>query len=310
VLVNLVSICGHFALRCKWPFNFVCFFVFLFFCFFESLGFKKNAHQFVCALVFIQEVFTMEISRVSHIRHQAIFPVVEWGRRRIDVIGVGATGSHVAQYLAKLVMYPSCIHVWDYDTVESHNIPNTTYMWSQVGMSKVDALAMNVAMATGLAADELTSVLSGNREIRANISVVPHNKAVGEDANDEIEGEVVFLLVDSMKARKQIVEFIRENCPFVKLIIEPRLGVNSCRIYTFNPTNDEEYAFWKSHWYEDPPVNPSVCNQEPTLPPVVLLLVGRILQQFSDWACNQLKGEENIIHPELILFPRQIGASF
>jgi molybdopterin/thiamine biosynthesis adenylyltransferase len=249
----------------------------------------------------------MEMSRVSHIRHQAIFPVVEWGRRRIDVIGVGATGSHVAQYLAKLVLYPSCIHVWDHDKVESHNIPNTTYSFSQIGMNKVDALALNVAFATGLAREEVSGVWSGDRALRPGSSVVPHIKAVGDDVDDDISGEVVFLMVDSMRARKSIVEFIRENCPFVKLIIEPRLGVNSCRLYTFDPRKADEYAFWQSRWYEDPPVNPAVCTQEPTLPPVVLLLVGRILQQFSDWACNQLKGEQNPIHPELILFPRQMG---
>jgi molybdopterin/thiamine biosynthesis adenylyltransferase len=264
--------------------------------------------QLSCVLAVIaREVLIMKMSRVSHIRHQAIFPVVEWGRRRIDVIGVGATGSHVAEYLAKLVLYPSCIHVWDFDKVEAHNVPNTTYSFHQVGMNKVDALAFNVARTTSLSMSEMAEVLQGIRMIPADVSVIPHAKAVGDDIDDDIAGEVVFLLVDSMAARKKIVEFIRDNCPYVKLVIEPRLGVNSCRIYSFNPNDNAEYEFWQSRWYEDPPVNPAVCTQEPTLPPVVLLLVGRILQQFSDWACNELKGEQHLIRSELILFPRQLG---
>ena len=45
--------------------------------------------------------------------------------KRIDVIGVGATGSYIVWLLAKIGL--SNIHIWDHDVVEDHNIPNQCF---------------------------------------------------------------------------------------------------------------------------------------------------------------------------------------
>jgi tRNA A37 threonylcarbamoyladenosine dehydratase len=46
-------------------------------------------------------------------------------KKEIHIIGVGAVGSHVAQNLARLGI--KALHLWDFDIVTSHNIPNQMF---------------------------------------------------------------------------------------------------------------------------------------------------------------------------------------
>ena len=115
-------------------------------------------------------------------RHHKIFSAHAWGDRRVDVVGVGATGSHVVYNLAKLGV--KNIHVWDADVVEPHNVANQLYELPHVGMNKVDALKETIERSTGA-------------------QITAHNEWV--DGTQEF-GDVVFLLTDSMSSRKTIWE--------------------------------------------------------------------------------------------------------
>ncbi len=54
-----------------------------------------------------------------------------------NVIGCGAIGSHVCEQLTRLGITE--VHIYDFDTVEAHNITNQMFCDSDIGMSKVDA---------------------------------------------------------------------------------------------------------------------------------------------------------------------------
>ena len=56
----------------------------------------------------------------------------------ITIIGAGATGSFTALTLAKMGF--SELTVFDFDTVEEHNLPNQFYRTSDLGKPKVLAL--------------------------------------------------------------------------------------------------------------------------------------------------------------------------
>ena len=57
---------------------------------------------------------------------------------RINIVGCGAIGSWLAFFLLKMGF--GNIHVYDFDTIEEHNIPNQLFKESDIFSAKVDAL--------------------------------------------------------------------------------------------------------------------------------------------------------------------------
>ena len=76
---------------------------------------------------------------VDPLRHLSVFSPEAFGNQRVDIIGAGATGSAIVLELAKLGVQN--LHVWDFDTVESHNLANQAFGPRHVGEKKVAALA-------------------------------------------------------------------------------------------------------------------------------------------------------------------------
>ena len=58
---------------------------------------------------------------------------------RIHIIGCGSVGSTLAENLARCGV--TKMTLWDFDTVESHNIVNQMFSQQHIGKSKVEALA-------------------------------------------------------------------------------------------------------------------------------------------------------------------------
>lgn len=153
----------------------------------------------------------------------------------VNIIGAGATGSWLALCLAKLGI--TQIQVWDNDEIEEHNVPNQAYEIEQVGLRKVDALQMNL-------------------EISTKYKPVVHFETF---VNQRIGG-IVFLMVDSMKARKEIWENSLKMKPNVKLLIEPRMGLNEGRIYVVEPTDLLHIKRYEECWYSDEEAETSACG--------------------------------------------------
>lgn len=63
-------------------------------------------------------------------------------QKRIALVGVGAIGSMIAESLARCGV--TVIDLWDNDIVEPGNICRSTYLLSDIGDSKVDALAKKI----------------------------------------------------------------------------------------------------------------------------------------------------------------------
>ena len=113
-------------------------------------------------------------------RHLSVFSPHAFGKKRVDIIGAGATGSRIVLSLAKLGV--ENIHVWDFDKVEEHNIANQIYGLENIGEPKVRALADVIKKSTGTA-------------------ITAHDERV--DGSKQL-GEAVFLLTDTMESRKEI----------------------------------------------------------------------------------------------------------
>jgi molybdopterin/thiamine biosynthesis adenylyltransferase len=139
----------------------------------------------------------------------------------IHIVGCGATGSHVALELAKA----GCsLVLWDFDIIESHNLPNQMFLPSQIGMNKAEALKEVVEMFNPL------------------ISVEVHAHACESSDLREVDG-FIFLLVDSFKARHQLAKgllFSKRN----NWVIETRMGVRELSCICFQPKNPIHWKQW------------------------------------------------------------------
>jgi molybdopterin/thiamine biosynthesis adenylyltransferase len=173
----------------------------------------------------------------------------------ITVIGCGATGSWLTLALAKLGI--TNITVWDYDIVEEHNIPNQVFGLPDVGESKVGQLYQHIEWTTG-----------------TKINIV--NKAF----TDARLSGIVFLMVDSMKARKEIFDNSIKMKNAVKLLVEPRMGLNEGRIYNVNPTDLNHIKRYEDCWYSDEDAEVSACGTSQTVITTALTV--------SAWCARQL----------------------
>lgn len=108
---------------------------------------------------------------------------------RIHIVGCGSVGSVVAADLARCGV--TKITLWDFDTVESHNIVNQRFRQQDIGNPKVEALR-----------DILLEI---NPEIADSIKLQP------KGWHGEMMSGFIFLCVDSIEVRKEIVRLHMNN---------------------------------------------------------------------------------------------------
>ncbi len=127
---------------------------------------------------------------------------------RIHIIGCGSVGSTLAENLARCGV--TKMTLWDFDTVESHNIVNQMFRQQDIGKPKVEALK-----------DILTDI----------------NPYIGDDVELQPKGwqgkmlsGIIFLCVDSIELRRQIVEKHMDS-PYVKAVFDFRTLLESAQHY-------------------------------------------------------------------------------
>lgn len=201
----------------------------------------------------------MDYSRQREIFEPATF------NEAVHIIGCGATGSWVALTLAKMGV--SNIHLWDFDTVEEHNLPNQVFGLCDIGKLKVDALERVILEATGL-------------------SVTKHAERVGGSTN--LFG-FVYLLTDTMSSRKEIFTGALRYNMKVKFLVETRMGLESYIIHTVNTSNKKDIEAFEGTLHDDEVATASMCGASQSLAPTAMLTASKAI-----WCMlNLLRGEPN-----------------
>ena len=155
--------------------------------------------------------------------------------RTVHVVGCGAIGSHVIDTLINAGI--TRIVVYDFDTVEEHNVPNQAFLPEQVGLPKVEAMA------------ELAAKLG--------CTITPVNARV---ASLELDGPAyVILAVDSMEARKAIWESTVRYNPSVRMF-ETRMAAEYGIIHAIDPINPDEVRLWEESWFPSTEAEESACT--------------------------------------------------
>lgn len=179
----------------------------------------------------------------------------------VYIIGAGATGSWLTLILGKLGV--DTISVIDYDVIEEHNLPNQFFKNNQVGMFKVNALQKNMNdyySKIGKGIDKYTSAVgTPPNENTSSIAFENLNAVIQSDIQYD-STVTVFCLVDSMKARKEILEgLLNVGCNNVRFI-ETRMGLTGYRIYDIDLSNNKEIEKYKETLYSDDDAEVSACG--------------------------------------------------
>jgi len=219
---------------------------------------------------------------VMTLRHEQIFSSVLFNPRCVDVVGCGALGSRIAMSLAKLGIMN--INLWDFDKIEEHNIANQLFGNGDVGEAKTDALTKMILEATGT-------------DCYKN----------GRCEGDKPFGDVVFMCVDSMKVRKELWEKQVKYQPSVGLLVESRMGADSCRVYAIQPCNPQHVELYEQTLYGDEEAATSVCGSSISVGPTAEIVSGIAVWQFIKWWRWSQRSSDQDTEPEseVILALRQ-----
>lgn len=161
---------------------------------------------------------------------------------RVHIIGCGAIGSTVAENLVRFGI--TNITLYDFDTVEPHNIANQMFREVDIGKPKVQALY-----------EMLCQI---NRECESSVRL----EDKGWDGQ-RLSG-YVFLCVDSIDLRRRIAEFCKGN-KYVKAMFDFRMRLTDAQHFAADwsvPKSVETFldsmAFTSEEAKAETPV--SACN--------------------------------------------------
>jgi molybdopterin/thiamine biosynthesis adenylyltransferase len=205
---------------------------------------------------------------VDILRHYSIFNADQLADKRIDVIGVGAVGSRLTLGLAKLGVRN--IRVWDFDTVEGHNVANQVYGNQHVGQKKAEAISAIIKEYTGTAITSMADRVTGEEEL----------------------GPVIFLVTDSMKSRKEIWEKAIKNKMTIDAMFEGRMGIDSARVYWARPIQPSHQVNYEKTLYEDGEAEVSPCGSTISVGPTAETLSAMLQWCFIRWFNSVMEGSE------------------
>ena len=168
--------------------------------------------------------------RVDYRRQSELLDPETAASAHVTVCGAGTVGSHAALELCRMGI--GALTIYDDDIVGPENLPSQTYELADVGEPKVAALGA------------LLHACSHHVRVHAYASRL----AGGES----LPGRVVVLAVDSMLARKAILERSLAQRPNHELVVDVRIGSALLQILALDPCSTRELSRWREeYWFPD-----------------------------------------------------------
>lgn len=187
---------------------------------------------------------------------------------RVHIIGCGAVGSTIAENLARFGI--TKMTLWDFDTVEAHNVANQMFRATDIGKLKVDALAEMLA--------EI------NPDIAADL------KLEKDGWHGQRLSGYVFLAVDSIDLRREIAEKFKDNI-YVKAMFDFRMALLDGQHYAADWQDSkmvEDFLATMNFTHEEAHAEEtlSACNIPMSVVPTVRNLVGYGVSNFINFVKN------------------------
>jgi len=181
----------------------------------------------------------MELKNVNLTRQLDLIPLEVLGEK-ITIIGAGAIGSFTALALAKMGF--GDITIIDFDKIEEENMNSQFYRYSDIGTKKVTALQKLVA--------DFTKTEIAARDERYERGTFPG---------------IVISAVDSMEVRKRIWMNHKNQAPFTKAIIDPRMGAETALLYVMSPMDERDIESYEKTLYTDDSAVQERCTAKATI---------------------------------------------
>lgn len=182
----------------------------------------------------------------------------------IHVIGVGAIGSTLVENLVRLGI--SEINIYDFDVVSEHNVANQMFEFKQIGMLKVDAI------------EEMA------KRINPEVKIIKHPEGCNPE-DDMFEG-YVFLCVDNIDVRKQIINTNRFNTDVIAMF-DGRMRLTDAQHYACVWEQDDINRILKTMNFTqeeaDASTPVSACGTTLNVVYIVRLIVGYIVANFVNY---------------------------
>lgn len=140
-------------------------------------------------------------------KHLDFFDPKTFENEEIHIIGVGAIGSHLAEMCVRMGFTE--LTLYDFDTVDPHNITNQMFYETQLGVSKLNAITETC--------------------LNINPDFKPRLKPEGWKPSTRLSGHV-FLAVDNIDLRRAIVEENMLNKTIVSFS-DYRMGLTDAQHY-------------------------------------------------------------------------------
>ena len=191
---------------------------------------------------------------------------------RIHIVGCGSVGSTVAENLARSGV--TNMTLWDFDVVESKNLANQMFRLADIGKPKTEALVKTLS--------------------EINDGVLDSIKLMPKGWQGEQLSGYVFLCVDNIELRKQIVEKHMDN-PYIKAMFDFRTRLEDAQHYAAD-WNDHKMkkdflasmSFTHDEAKEETPV--SACNVTLSVCPTIRIICGLGVANFMNfWNGKSLK---------------------
>lgn len=165
-------------------------------------------------------------------------------QERLHIIGCGAVGSTVAENLVRYGL--TKITLYDFDTVESHNIANQMYDSTDIGKPKTQALAEHLQ--------------------KINPDIVDDLEIEAEGYHGQRLSGYVFLCVDHIDLRREIATKNRGNV-YIKAVFDFRIRMTDAQHYAAkwnDPKMVENFIGTMNFTHEEAKAETprSACNME------------------------------------------------
>lgn len=190
---------------------------------------------------------------------------------KINIIGAGAVGSWVAFSLAKMGL--SNLHIYDFDEVGMHNLPNQMFGVRDIDRNKALSIRNIIKLFTGF-------------------TVNARNEKV--DGSVPLQG-IVFMFTDTMKSRKDIYNRAIKNNPSIDLLIETRMDLRGGRIYVVDPKNREQTKMYEQTFYSDDEAEVSACGVSQTVLPSALAITSHAIWKLLNYINGETVYNETIL---------------
>ncbi len=174
-------------------------------------------------------------------RQSGLIPTDRVNNMKVIIIGGGAIGSHVAKQLSQIGI--RTMKVYDFDSIEAHNLPNQGFGLPDLGKNKAIALKERLGADFGV-----------------NVEAVPEKVT----STTPMDTEVVISAVDSMAARKDIWAAVKGSTD-VSLFIDARMGAMYAEVYSVDMLKEESIAGYDVSLFDDSEGYQAPCTEKSTI---------------------------------------------